>query len=88
MCIYFVIRHFALHVDSISLEKKIIQPEICKPAMKNANTKRILVRGMMLVGVFQCLTVRYIARGAVTRVKKYKKKNRAGTTATIRAMVS
>jgi hypothetical protein len=46
------------HLDSTRLEKNKIQPAICKPAMKNANMKRILVRGMMLVGVFQCLTLK------------------------------
>jgi hypothetical protein len=48
----------ACHVDSTRLEKNKIQPEICKPARINANMKRILVRGMMLAGVFQCLTVK------------------------------
>jgi hypothetical protein len=58
------------HVDSTRLDKNKTQPAICKPAMKNANMKRILVRGMMPEGVFQCLTIKYIARGAVKRVTK------------------
>lgn len=53
---------FQLQDTAIDLQEVIkppmtnIHPTICNPAIKNASTKRILLRGMILPGAFQYRT--------------------------------
>ena len=53
------------------MENMNSQPAICSPAIINAITKRIFVRGMRLDGEFQCRIVKYITSGAVKIVNQY-----------------